>query len=96
MSGLQIREEARILAISDTYDAITSHRAYRSGRQPEEAFEILMKGRGTHWDGAFVEVFVEMIKREGPSLLIPHGRPSQQAVTGLLGQPVMAMADGRD
>jgi hypothetical protein len=44
----------------------------------------------------FVEVFVDMIRREGSKLLIPHGRPSQMAVTGLLGQPVMAMADVRD
>jgi HD-GYP domain-containing protein (c-di-GMP phosphodiesterase class II) len=96
LSGLQITEEARIMAISDAYDAMTSHRAYRKGRQPEEAFEVLMKGRGTHWDGAFVEVFVEMIKREGSELLIPRNRPSQLAVTGLLGQPVMAMVDVRD
>jgi putative nucleotidyltransferase with HDIG domain len=93
LSGLQIKEEARILAIADAYDAMTSHRAYRTGRAPEEAFEVLKKGRGTHWDGAFVDVFIEMIKREGPELLIPHGRPSQLAVSGPLGQPVMAMAD---
>jgi putative nucleotidyltransferase with HDIG domain len=96
LSGLQIKEEARILAIADAYDAMTSHRAYRKGRQPEEAFDVLMKGRGTHWDGMFVEVFVDMIRREGTKLLIPHGRPSQMAVTGLLGQPVMAMVDVRD
>jgi putative nucleotidyltransferase with HDIG domain len=96
LSGLQIKEEARILSIADAFDAMTSHRAYRKGRQPEEAFDVLVKGRGTHWDGMFVEVFVDMIRREGPKLLIPHGRPSQMAVTGLLGQPVMAMADVRD
>jgi putative nucleotidyltransferase with HDIG domain len=96
LSGLQIKEEARILAISDAYDAMTSHRAYRKGRRPEEAFDVLMKGRGTHWDGTFVEAFVEMILREGAALLIPHSRPPQLAVSGLLGQPVMAMADVRD
>jgi putative nucleotidyltransferase with HDIG domain len=96
LSGLQIKEEARILAISDAYDAMTSHRAYRKGRQPEEAFDVLMKGRGTHWDGMFVEAFIDMIQREGPKLLIARNRPSQMAVNGLLGQPVMAMADVRD
>jgi putative nucleotidyltransferase with HDIG domain len=96
LSGLQITEEARILAIADAFDAMTSHRAYRKGRAPEEAFKVLLKGRGTHWDGAFVEVFVDMISREGPTLLIPHSRPSQLAVSGLLGQPMMATVDVRD
>ncbi len=96
LSGLQITEEARILAISDAFDAMTSHRAYRKGRQAEEAFEVLMKGRGTHWDGVFVEVFIEMIKREGSGLLIPRNRPTQMAVSGLLGQPFVSMVDVRD
>lgn len=96
LSGLQITEEARILSISDAFDAMTSHRAYRKGRAPEEAFEVLMKGRGTHWDAAFVEVFIEMIKNEGEQLLIPRNRPSQMAVTGLLGQPFMTTVDARD
>jgi putative nucleotidyltransferase with HDIG domain len=96
LSGLQIKEEARILAIADAYDAMTSHRAYRKGRRPEEAFDVLMKGRGTHWDGTFVEVFMQLMLREGPSLVIPHSRPSQLAVNGLLGQPSMAAVDVRD
>ncbi|HEX5691544.1 MAG TPA: HD domain-containing phosphohydrolase [Roseiflexaceae bacterium] len=93
LRGTGIKEEARILAIADAYDAMTSHRAYRKGRAPEEAFAVLRNGRGTHWDAEFVDAFIEMIEREGDELLIPHGRPSQMAVTGLLGQPMMALAD---
>jgi hypothetical protein len=43
-----------------------------------------------------VEVFIEMIKNEGEQLLIPRNRPSQMAVTGLLGQPFMTTVDARD
>jgi HD-GYP domain-containing protein (c-di-GMP phosphodiesterase class II) len=93
LHGSEIREEARILAIADAYDAMTSHRAYRKGRRPEEAFEVLMRGRGTHWDSEFVDIFIEMIRREGSELLVPHGRASQLAVTGLLGQPELALAE---
>jgi putative nucleotidyltransferase with HDIG domain len=96
LNGIQITEEARILAIADAFDAMTSHRAYRKGRRPEEAFEVLLKGRGTHWDANFVEVFIEMIKREGNALLIPRNRPSQMAVNGLLGQPFFSTIDVRD
>jgi putative nucleotidyltransferase with HDIG domain len=95
LGGLQIQEEARVVAIADAYDAMTSHRAYRKAMQSEQAFQILMKGRGTHWDGPFVEVFVEMINREGQSLL-HRARPAQLAVTGLLERPMMVELDTRD
>jgi putative nucleotidyltransferase with HDIG domain len=96
LGGLHIREEARIVAISDAYDAMTSHRAYRRAMEPEKSFQILMDGRGTHWDGAFVEVFVDMIDREGASLIIPRARPPQLAVSGLLERPYVAELDARD
>ena len=93
LAGVQIPEEARIIAIADAYDAMTSHRAYRQGMQPEDAFEVLMKGRGTHWDARFVEVFIDIIVHEGPLLLIPHGRPAQLTVNDLLGRPALAPVD---
>ena len=96
MSGPQIREEARIVAISDAYDAMTSHRAYRRAMAPEQAFQILMNGRGSHWDGQFVEVFVDMMQLEGPTLIIPRARPPQLAVTGLLDRPVAVPLEARD
>jgi putative nucleotidyltransferase with HDIG domain len=96
IGALHIQEEARIVAIADAYDAMTSHRAYRRAMDPEKAFQILMDGRGTHWDGAFVEAFVTMMHQEGASLIIPRARPPQLAVGGLLERPVMARLDARD
>ena len=96
LGGVHIATEARVIAIADAYDAMTSHRAYRAGMQPEEAIQILLEGRGAHWDGEFVEVFVDMIVREGPSLLIPHGRPAQLALNDLAARPTLATIDVRD
>jgi putative nucleotidyltransferase with HDIG domain len=96
LTGLEIREEARIVSISDAYDAMTSHRAYRRAMDPENAFKILMNGRGIHWDGQFVEVFVDLIQREGESLIIPRPRPPQLAVSGLLERPVVMVLEPRD
>jgi len=93
LGGLHIPEEARIIAISDAYDAMTSHRAYRKGMQPEAAFEVLMKGRGTHWDGVFVEVFVKMIASEGHMLLSSHNRPAQLTVSDLIVGQALAPVD---
>lgn len=90
LCGDQITEEARILAIADAYDAMTSHRSYRRAMEPEEAFKVLLGRRGAHWDERFVEVFVEMMRREGDVLVIPHGRPVQLAVSGLFERPALA------
>ena len=94
--GPHIREEARIVAIADAYDAMTSHRAYRQAMEPEQAYQILMNGRGGHWDGAFVEVFVEMMQREGAALLLPRPRPPQLAVSGMLAAPMAPALEPRD
>jgi putative nucleotidyltransferase with HDIG domain len=78
-SGLEIPEGARIIAIADAYDAMTSDRAYRRAMPPEAAFRILYDGRGVHWDGDFVDAFIDLIAREGSALLLPSGRPAQVA-----------------
>jgi putative nucleotidyltransferase with HDIG domain len=96
LQGPHIREEARIVAIADAYDAMTSHRAYRRAMEPEQAFQILLNGRGMHWDGQFVEVFVDMMQQEGPSLIIPRARPPQLAVTGLLERPMLVPVESGD
>jgi putative nucleotidyltransferase with HDIG domain len=96
LTGLHIREEARIVSIADAYDAMTSHRAYRRAMEPEKAFKILMDGRGVHWDGQFVEVFVDLVRRESTALLIPRPRPPQLAVNGLLDRPVAMELEPRD
>ncbi|TCZ72857.1 HD-GYP domain-containing protein [Paenibacillus albiflavus] len=50
IKGEQIPLEARILAIADVFDALTSNRAYRKAMSVEQAYEILQKGSGTHFD----------------------------------------------
>lgn len=50
----------RIMAIADAYDAMTSDRPYRKGMPIEKALAILESGRGTQWDAAFVDVFIEL------------------------------------
>ncbi|MFN8567661.1 MAG: response regulator [Kouleothrix sp.] len=94
--GPHIQEEARIVSIADAYDAMTSDRAYRRAMAPDEAFRILTNGRGVHWDGNFVEVFIGMMRREGTGLLIARPRPPQLAVTGLLERPVVVDLAARD
>lgn len=50
---------ARIAAIADAYDAMTSDRPYRKGLPAEEAVRRLQEGRGTQFDGELVDTFIE-------------------------------------
>ncbi len=57
LAGDAIPFEARIVAVADAFDAITTSRAYRAPRNAEEAFEELKQCSGTHFDPAVVEAF---------------------------------------
>lgn len=67
LQGEAIPFEARIIAIADAYDAMTSDRAYRKALSTDVVVEELLKGRGTQFDPQLAEILVEMI-REGFSL----------------------------
>ena len=58
LRGESIPLAARIVAIADTFDAITYHRRYRSARSTDDAVETLMRGRGTQFDPDLVDLFV--------------------------------------
>jgi len=51
---------ARIVAIADVYDALTTERRYKSAFSHEEAFRIIVEGKGKQFDPELVEVFEEI------------------------------------
>jgi len=55
--GSAIPFEARILAVADAYDAMTSVRPYRGAMPHQAAMQQLIEGRGTQFDEAVVEAF---------------------------------------
>lgn len=61
LKGHDIHEYARITAIADVYDALTSDRPYRSGLAPSEAYEFMMAGSGTHFDPDILREFLRHI-----------------------------------
>ena len=61
LSGDDIPIEARILAVADAYEAMTSERAYRSALGDEVAVAELRAGAGTQFDAAVVGVFLEAL-----------------------------------
>jgi PAS domain S-box-containing protein len=59
----QIPLSARIFAVADVYDALTSDRPYRPARSHEEAIEYIRDQRGRHFDPKVVESFLGMISK---------------------------------
>ncbi|MBS1716276.1 MAG: diguanylate cyclase [Armatimonadetes bacterium] len=62
LAGDRIPWLARILAIADTYDAMTSDRPYRKGLDVDFALSEIEKGAGSQFDPEMVKVFVEIIR----------------------------------
>ncbi|MGE5371995.1 MAG: HD-GYP domain-containing protein [Solirubrobacterales bacterium] len=65
--GLQAEEipiGARIIAVADAYDAMTSDRPYRKAMPQEQAFRILIEERGQQFEGMIVDAFLAVLKRD--------------------------------
>ncbi len=68
LKGDEIPIPARLMAIADVYDAITSKRAYKEAMSHEEALQIIISERGAHFDPDMVDAFVgkhEVFERIG-------------------------------
>jgi len=60
-TGLKEKEiplSGRLMAVADVYDALISKRIYKPAFPHEKASEIILQGRGTHFDPAIVDVYV--------------------------------------
>jgi hypothetical protein len=64
-AGDEIPEFARIIAVADAFDSMTSTRSYRAARRMNEAIEELRKGAGTQFDPVLVEAFIASLHRDG-------------------------------
>lgn len=61
LAGYDIPEIARIIAVADAYDAMTSRRSYRSALPQEAVRSEIVKGRGLQFDPDFADVMLQMI-----------------------------------
>ncbi|MBB1489152.1 response regulator [Oceanospirillum sediminis] len=61
LSGDDIPESARIVAIADVFDALTMKRPYKDAWSVEEAIEEIKKGAGNHFDPEMVELFQQVL-----------------------------------
>ena len=58
LAGDQIPFTARIIAVADVYDALTSTRSYRPAMPTKKALDIMRQGSGNHFDPRVLQVFL--------------------------------------
>jgi putative nucleotidyltransferase with HDIG domain len=64
LAGAEIPVLARVLAVADSHDAMTSDRAYRSGMSEDQAVVEMMRVSGTQLDEQMVRRFIELLGTE--------------------------------
>lgn len=60
IAGTDIPLAGRIMAIADVYDALISKRVYKNSMSHQEAMEIMIEGKGSHFDPMLIEAFIEV------------------------------------
>ncbi len=69
VAGEAIPLEARIVAVCDAYDTMTSERPYKSPMRAEEAMARIQEGANAHFDPDLVQIFLHEVLAA-----LPHGR----------------------
>ncbi len=62
LKGEQIPLFGRIIAVADVFDALTNDRPYRERLPMEKAVQLIRDGKGSKFDPAVVDVFLELLK----------------------------------
>jgi putative nucleotidyltransferase with HDIG domain len=80
LKGEEIPIGARILAVVDCFDALTSDRPYRPRMSSEDAFMILTERRGKMYDPPVVDAFMRVYREIAPAALAASHDPVAAAV----------------
>ena len=77
IAGEKIPEEARIIAVADAYDAMSSMRNYRDMMPQEKVREEIEKGSGTQFDPRFAKIMLQMMDEDPEYSLSGEEHPKQ-------------------
>ncbi len=72
LAGESIPQQARIIAVADAYDAMTSSRSYRKGLPQEVARSEIEKGRGTQFDPQIADLMLTLIDADKDFTMRDH------------------------
>ncbi len=76
LAGEAIHGLARVAAVADVFDAVTSHRPYKPAAPPSRGVQVIASGSGTHFDPEVVETFRRVVFPHpvGCEVTLPDGR----------------------
>jgi putative nucleotidyltransferase with HDIG domain len=94
LSGTAIPLGARIIAVADTFDALTSTRAYRRSSSHKKALEILTAEAGTQLDADAVAAFVRHYSASRPAALAAAATSGGERLLGWLGGAGAGLSSG--
>lgn len=60
LKGEEIPLAGRIMAVADVYDAVISKRVYKNAMSHDEAMQIMIEGKGSHFDPVVIEAFFKV------------------------------------
>ncbi|WP_374016318.1 HD-GYP domain-containing protein [Paenibacillus thiaminolyticus] len=69
LQGTDIPLAARIMAVADSFDVMTSRRVYRHEADIRYALDEIRKHKGTQFDPDIADVFIQIVEREGERIL---------------------------
>jgi HD-GYP domain-containing protein (c-di-GMP phosphodiesterase class II) len=84
LRGEAIPLAARIFAVADVFDALTSRRPYKAPLPVDEALAILEKGRGSHFDPRVLDLFSGMAREIHDRIAGDEGERPRAEVTALM------------
>lgn len=67
IKGEEIPLGARVIAVADSFDAMTSDRPYRRAMTRYEALALLKQGKNTQWEARIVDAFARSLVKQQPS-----------------------------
>jgi HD domain len=76
LAGHEIPEFARVIAVADAFDSMTSTRSYREAKSIPMAIEELRRGAGTQFDSLVVRAFISALEVEEWPLAAPGRAPA--------------------
>ncbi|MCF6523447.1 HD-GYP domain-containing protein [Streptomyces sp. JJ36] len=90
LAGRQIPEPARVVAVADAFDAMTSTRSYRRGRPVAAAVAELRRCAGTQFDPRMVDALARALERHGWHPAVTTDQPDMPVPAGAVLPPAGA------
>ena len=98
-AGEDIHELARICAVADVYDAVTSERVYASAKPSHVGVKVILDGAGKHFDPEVVNVFSKLVAPYPPGveITLEDGRSGivVSVPPNAVDRPLVRITDGR-